>query len=264
MKLTVVFFFLVLFPMSALADDPVLIFDPLPTPLKLPPGNTETLSLNRQASFFGDAFRVVDCSDIVDARFGTCGNQMFGGLVMHDSHLSGSITIQFYPTGPTSAHFVVTQGTLTGDKGVLSAPLGYSVPVNFNTVADGDILSSGDLDLISGYATNIKWYAKFANTAYLALLNANPNLTAPIISFPGARGHAWASFAQRPDGKLDFYFRGSTFLPLGNDTQGDPVHFPLPLCSPDYHCASVLARGTSLHPHLYLETRESLGFTGCG
>ena len=204
MRLLTVLLFIVLLSSTALADTPILIFDPLPTPLKLPPGNIETLPLNNEASFFGDAFRVVDCSDVNDARFGTCGNQLFGGLVMHDSHLNGSITIQFYPTGPTSAHFVVTQGTLIGDKGVLSAPLGYNVPVIFNTVSDANTLSSGDLDLISGYATNIQWYANFANTAYLALLNANPNLTAPVMNFPGARGHAWASFAQRADGKLDF------------------------------------------------------------
>jgi hypothetical protein len=258
----------------ARADEPLLIFDPLPQPLKLPPGLTETLPLNHEGSYFGDALRAVDCADGVtpafagdtiadEVRFGTCGNQFFGGVVMTDSHLTGSVTIQFFPTGPTTAHFVVSQGVMKGDDSVLSAPLGYSLPVKSNQVSDALTLSSGDLDLTTGYAINVLWYAYFSNTALLALGNVNPNLTAPVIAFPGIRGHTWASFSQRPDGLLDFYFRGSTFLALGNDTLGDPVRFPLPFCSADGNCASILARGTSLHPHLYLDTRDSLGLTPC-
>jgi len=41
------------------ADQPVYIFDPLPTPLKLPPGLIETLPLNHDGSFFGDQLRAV-------------------------------------------------------------------------------------------------------------------------------------------------------------------------------------------------------------
>src|ERR1019366_7314588 len=126
-------------------------------------------------SFFGDALRAVDCADYVPAafpgdtedqevRFGICGNQLFGGVVMTDSHLSGNITIQFFPTSSTTAHFVVTQGLLHGDDGTLSAPLGYNMPVKSNQVADGLQLSSGDLDLTTGYATNIQWYAYLTNT----------------------------------------------------------------------------------------------------
>ncbi len=248
-----------------LPGNPSYIFDSLPTPLVLPPGNVETLPLNHQGSFFGDAFRVVDCSNINDAQFGTCGNQFFGGVAMMDSHLSGNVTIQFFPIGPTTAHFVVTQGTMRGDDTVLAAPMGYSVPVTLNSVADSLILSSGDVDLISGYANpdTLQWNSSFANSAYLSLLNVNPNLTAPIISFPGVRGHAWANFVQRPDGLLDFYFRGSTFLPLGNDTNGQLVRFPLPFCNPNYECTSMVSRGLSLHPHLYLNTASSLGYTPC-
>lgn len=259
---------------GAFADAPVVIFDPLPVPLVLPPGNVETLSLNHQGSFFGDALRAVDCANYVapafsgdtylqEVPYGTCGNQLFGGVVMTDSHLSGNLTIQFFPTGPTTAHFVVTQGVMKGDDGVLSAPVGYNLPVKSNQVSDALILSSGDLDLVSGYAINLQWYASFSNTALLALGNVNPNLAAPIINFPGTRGHAWANFVQRPDGLLDFYFRGSTFLPLGNDINGQLVRFPLPYCSADGNCASVVARGTSLHPHLYLNTANSLGYTPC-
>jgi len=46
----------------ASADQPNYIFEPLPKPLKLPPGNVETLPLNHGASFYGDQFRIVDCS----------------------------------------------------------------------------------------------------------------------------------------------------------------------------------------------------------
>jgi hypothetical protein len=258
----------------AQADVPLLIFDKLPVPLKLPPGLVETLPLNHQGSFFGDALRAVDCSPDVtpafpgdtyvqEVRFGICGNQLFGGVVMTDSHLTGNITIQFFPTSDTTAHFVVSHGILQGEDSVLSAPLGFNMPVKGNVVGDSIRLSSGDLDLTTGYAINLQWYVSFANTALLALGNVNPNLAAPVINFPGIRGHAWASFAQRPDGLLDFYFRGSTFLALGNDTLGDPVRFPLPFCSASGNCASVLARGTSLHPHLYLDTRDSFGFKPC-
>jgi hypothetical protein len=244
--------------------------------LKLPPGLVQTLNLNHDGSFFGDQLRAVDCGPDVptafpgntptdEVRFGTCGNQLFGGLALTDSHLTGSITIRFFPTGPTTARFVVTQGVLTGDDGTLTAPMGYNMPVKGNRVSDGPVLSSGDLDLTTGYAdpNTLKWYSYFANTALLALGNVNPKLKNPLIAFPGIRGYAWASFAQRRDGLLDFYFRGSTFLALGNDTEGDPVRFPLPFCSPTLSCASVLARGTSLHPHLQLDTREFLDYPPC-
>ncbi len=259
---------------TLLADEPLLIFDPLAKPLVLPKGNIETLSLNHTGSFFGDALRAVDCADYVpvafagdtieqEVRFGICGNQLFGGVVMTDSHLSGNITIQFTPISPTKAHFVVSQGILKGDDGTLTAPLGYNMVVQANQISDGLKLSSGDLDLTTGYASNVQWYVFFSNTALLALGQVNPKLAAPLINFPGTRGHAWANFTQRPDGLLDFNFRGSTFLPLGNDIEGDPVRFPLPFCTVDGSCASVLARGTSLHPHLYLDTRESLGLSPC-
>ncbi len=249
---------------TAFGDQPLLIFDPLPKPLKLPPGLVETLPLNNTASFFGDAIRAVDCIDPAEQRFGICGNQLFGGVVMSDSHLSGNITIQFYPAIGNIAHFVVYQGVIKGDDTTISAPLGYNAPNKYNQIADALQISSGDLDLTNGYAQNIQWYVNFANSSLLNLGNVNPKLARPVINFPGTRGHAWASFTQRPDGLLDFYFRGSTFLPLGADTQGDPVRFPLPFCGPTGNCASVLARGTSLHPHLYLDTRQDLGFTPCG
>ncbi|HVV47716.1 MAG TPA: hypothetical protein VHC72_21035, partial [Bryobacteraceae bacterium] len=225
----------------AFADVPIYLFDPLPTPLKLPPGNVETLPLNHDGSFYGDQFRIVDCSPDVtpafpgdtpadEVRFGTCGNQLFGGSALYDSHLRGNLTIQFFPTSPTTAHFIVTQHVMTGDDGPVTAPLGYNFPVTNSQASDALILSSGDLDLTTGYANpnTLRWYVSFSNSGLRAIAKANPKLAPPVVEFPGARGVAWASFAQRPDGLLDFYFRGSTFLPLGNDIQGDPVRFPLP------------------------------------
>src|SRR5947209_6429228 len=123
-------------PFAARADVPTYIFDPLPTPLKLPPGNVQTLPLNHDGSYFGDQLRAVDCTPIVpnafpgdttedEVRYGTCGNQFFGGVVITDSQLSGNLTIQFFPTSATTAHFTVKMTVLTGDDGSLTAPLGF-------------------------------------------------------------------------------------------------------------------------------------------
>jgi len=268
--------FLGLLPFGARADNPTYIFDPLPVPLKLPKGNVETIQINHDGSFFGDQFRIVDCSpdvtpafagdtEAVEVEFGICGNQLFGGPALFDSHLNGVLVIRFFPTGPTTAHFTVSMGQLLGDDGTVTAPLGYNFPVSHNSVSDALLVSQGDLDLTTGYVdpNSIQWYASFANTGLLAIGNVNPNLAPPVVNFPGARGIAWANFAQRPDGLLDFYFRGSTFLPLGNDINGQVVRFPLPFCDANFHCASVVARGTSLHPHLQLDTRDTLGYTPC-
>ncbi|MEQ1884893.1 MAG: hypothetical protein ABL967_07510 [Bryobacteraceae bacterium] len=238
-------------------------FPPLAKPLKLPPGLIETLPVNHETSLFGDALRAVDCANDADLPYGICGDQLFGGLVMTDSHLTGNVTIQFYPPVNNVSHFVVQQHVMSGDDGVLSAPIGYSMPVKGQQISDALRLSSGDLDLTTGGVTNLQWNVFFSNTALLALANVNPKLKAPIISFPGVRGHAWATFRQRPDGLLDFRFRGETFLPLGKAAEGDPVRFPMPFCDPTAQCASVVARGTSLHPHLYLDTSAPLG-TACG
>jgi hypothetical protein len=242
------------------AEAPVLVFPKLPQPLKLPPGLVETLPLNKTNSFFGDSLRAVDCADELDLPYGTCGNQLFGGLAMTSSHLSGSIEIRFSPPIGNITHFVVTHGVLRGDDSVLQAPQGFEMPVLFNQIGDDPGgLSSGDLDLTTGGVTNIDYRVDFLNSALLSLGGVNPKLVAPVIRFPGVRGQAWARFDQRPDGLLDFTIQGNTFLPLGKDVLGDPVRFPLPMCGPGLICASVLARGTSLHPHLMLSTKEPLG-----
>lgn len=247
-----------------LADDPILVFPKLATPLTLPPGLKQTLQLNNEGSYYGDSLRAVDCEDDQDLPFGLCGNQLFGGLAMTSSHLRGSITITFLPPINNVSHFFVTHGVLQGEDSTLVAPMGYELPVVFGQIGDfPPAISEGDLDLTTGYASNIQYRILFSNSALFALAGVNPKLESPVIQFPGVRGHAWIRFEQRADGQLDYSMQGTTFLPLGKDIQGDPVRFPLPFCGPGIKCASVLARGTSLHPHLTLSTKPH-PYPSCG
>jgi hypothetical protein len=244
---------------SLRAQSTAEVLDDLPVKLKLPPGLDETLPLNKTQSFFGDTLHAVDCAKDPDLPYGTCGNQLFGGLVMTDSHLNGSIRIRFYEPVNDVAHFEVIHGTLQGDDGVLAAPQGYELPVLNPQVIDAPLfLSNGDLNLKTGGVTNLQYFVLLRNSAIDILLDANPKVDRPVVNFPGIRGSVWARFEQRPDGLLDFTFRGSTFLALGKDTQGDITRFPMPFCNPQ-HCANVPARGTSLHPHLYLSTKAPDG-----
>jgi hypothetical protein len=245
---------------GARAEDPIVLFEKLPQPLSLPPGLVEVLPINKTASFFGDMLRAVDCADDKDLPFGICGNHLFGGLAMTDSHLTGNITIRFHPAVRNVSHFEVYLGVLEGDDSTLQAPLGYELPVIDNKVFDvPNKVTEGDLDLTTGGVSGLRIYCYFSNSALVALKNVNPKLENPIIDYPGIRGHAYARFEPRADGLLDFTMRGSKFLALGKDTLGEPVRFPLPFCGPDQKCASVLSRGTSLHPHLYVSTREPEG-----
>jgi hypothetical protein len=234
-----------------------------PGGLQLPPGLEQVLPLSKAASYFGDAIRAVNCRDANESRYGSCRGLLFGGFTMVNSHLSGSVRLRFTPPANGVTHFEVTHdGGLTGDDGTLSAPQFYKLPALQNSVQDiPGLTSSGDLNLNTGEVTNLTYYTRFSNTALLALSRVNPNLPAQPIVFstqttPTQYGSAWARFEQRPDGLLDFSFYGSAFLPLGNDFQGEPVLFPLPICGPTLQFASVPARGTALHPHLCLSTKE--------
>jgi hypothetical protein len=245
---------------AGLAEDPEVLFEPLATPLRLPPGLTQTLTIDKTASYFGDTLRAVDCENDKDLPFGICSNFLFGGHALTSSHLTGSIEIRFYPAVRNISHFEVRHTLLEGEDSVLTTAGGYSLPVLGNTVTDGpDLLSEGDLDLATGGVSNIKYRVLYSNTALLALAGVNPKLKRPTIEFPGVRGRAWIRFEQRTDGLLDYSFQGSTFLPLGKTIEGDPVRWPMPFCDPDFHCASVLARGTSLHPHLAISTKAPGG-----
>ncbi|HEV2846765.1 MAG TPA: hypothetical protein VG477_18060, partial [Thermoanaerobaculia bacterium] len=116
--------------------------------LQLPPGLEQTLPLAKRASYHGDAIRIVDCPDERDSRFGSCGDLFFGGFVLYDSHLEGSVHIRFSPPTGDTARFEVTLGQgLRGDDGVLSAPQLFRWQVLQAQVTDASgAVSSGDLN----------------------------------------------------------------------------------------------------------------------
>ncbi len=232
--------------------------------LQLPPGLEQVLPLSKAASYFGDAIRAVNCQNENEVRYGSCEGTLFGGFAMVNSHVAGPIRLRFNAPVNNIAHFEVTHGEgLVGDDGVLSTPQFFKLPALQNRVQDvPGLVSSGDLNLETGEVTNLTYYVSFSNTALLALASVNSKLPNQPIVFsnqttPTQYGSAWAKFEQRPDGLLDFSFYGSVFLPLGGDFQGETVQFPLPISSPTLQFASVPARGTALHPHLCLSTKES-------
>jgi hypothetical protein len=240
---------------------------PLPTPLRLPPGLTQTLPIVKSASYLADAVRFQDCPDDKDNPFGVCSTNLFGGFGMWGSHLSGLVEIRFYPPRNNVAHFEVFHpGNLKGDDARMRAPLFYDMPVRENVILDAfEAVSQGDLNLVTGEVTNFKLVVFAANTWYVALGDVNPKLKPPPFTFPGIYGSAFVKFEQRPDGLLDYSFQGSTFLPLGNRIEGDPVKMPLPLCGglAGADCAGFEAPGTSLHPQLRISTK-AIAAPPCG
>jgi hypothetical protein len=154
-------------------------------------------------------------------------------------------------------HFEVTHGEgLAGSDGTLAAPQWYKLPNIMNSVTDvPGMVSSGDLNLETGDVANLAYTVAFRNSALFALLSVNPKLPPTPIMFPGQYGSSWARFSQRADGKLDFSFSGSTFMPLGAGFGGDPIRFPLPFAGPAMSFASIPGVGTSLHPHLRISTK---------
>ncbi len=207
----------------------------------------------------GDAVRIVDCPKNEDNPFGLCGNAIFGGLGLWNSHLAGDIQINFYPPVNNIAHFEISHpSNLVGDDTTMTTPLLYQMAVVQNIVLDTFFqYSSGDLNLVTGEVTNLNYSVNFFNYWYALLGQANPKLKAPAFTFPGVYGSANAVFEQRPDGLLDFTFYGSTFLPLGNNVKGDPVRLPMPFCGPLVNCGSIQVPGLSLHPHLRVTTKSS-------
>lgn len=239
----------------------------LKKPLVLPPGLEQTLSINKELSYFGDALRAVDAPDEVPflpplPTFGADGNTLFGGLAMTDSHLSGELKIRFSePNADGKCRFEITHpNELAGDDAVLAAPKFFKLPNQCNRVTDvPGLTSTGELDLNTGVVTDFNYRVYFINGATATLGGVNPNLPAIPIMFPGAPngGSTWARFEQREDGLLDVSLAGDTFLPLGLEFGGDPIRFPLPFGNPKLQCASIVARGTVLHPHIHLSTRKS-------
>jgi hypothetical protein len=253
------------------AASPLIAQAPLPVPLKLPPGGVEVLPVDKAGSFMGDAVRIVDCPSDADQPFGLCGNVLFGGLGLWNSHLSGDIQIKFYPPVNNVSHFEISHpSNLRGDDSTMTAPQLYQMAVPSNILLDSfNDYSSGDLNLITGQVTNLKYKVIFFNYWYALFGQANPNLKPEAFEFPGIYGSVsgfssngstpgtTAVFEQRPDGLLDFTFYGATFLPLGNNIQGDPVRLPLPFCGPLVNCGSIQVPGMSLHPHLRITTKKS-------
>lgn len=229
---------------------------PLAVPLTLPPGNIEVLNINSDGSFMGDAPRIVDCPNNADNPFGVCGNLLFGGVGLWNSHLSGAIQIRFFPPVRNISHFEISHPfDLTGTDSVLSTPQLYQYPAKENVILDTfNGYSSGDLNLVTGQVTNLNYQVIFSNTWYVAFAGVNPKLFPPAFTFPGIYGSANLVFTQRKDGNLDLTFYGSTFLPLGNNIAGDPVRLPMPFNGPSLYSPSIQVPGLSLHPHLSITT----------
>lgn len=236
----------------------------LAQPLTLPPGLEQELPVVREESYFGDALRAMSCPNDPPGPqglppLGLCGNQLFGGLCLTNSRLSGSVRIKFSPPQNGVSHFEVSLPKgLMGEDGTLTAPLFYKLPSLLNMVTDfPGLVSAGDLDLASGMVSNLQLYFAFFNTPLVALGSVNPNLPQVPIQFPGLYGAAAARFDQRPDGLLDLTFYGSTFLPLGTAIGPDPVRFPLPWSDVRLRCVGFPAPATSLHPHIRFTTRAA-------
>lgn len=229
-----------------------------PTPLRLPPGLEQTLPLCKGASYFGDGIGAVNCRDPQGVQFGTCGNWLFGGLAMVDSHLTGSLRIRFTPPVNNVTRFEISfPGGLAGDAAVLTTPQLFKMWFQQARVDEvPGLVSSGSLDLSTGMVSDLQVYAAYRSTALAALIASNPTFPRVPITFrnestPQYYGSAWARFEQRPDGLLDLTFHGSMFAPLGPG-----IVWPLNFVGPSGQFATVPAAGTVMHPHLHLSTKE--------
>lgn len=232
-------------------DDEFLTEDPGSLPLTLPPGLEQVLLINAKRSYFGDGIAAKDCRDTDQVRWGGCGSTLFGGLSMVDSPLEGRIRIRFTPPVGGHSRFTVAYcGGFKGQDAVLSAPLFFRMPFRGNRVDEvPGLVSSGVLNLLTGEVTDLRFFAQFKSEALGVLVTLNPTFPKQPLSFPGEYGSAWARFEPRDDGKLDFTFYGSTFVPLGRG-----IRWPLNIHGPDGDFATVPANGTVMHPHLHLTT----------
>lgn len=228
-------------------------------PLQLPPDMVQVLPLNPAASVMADVVRVANCPEDEDNPLGTCGNVLFGGHSIYSTPLTGLVQIRFFPPVNGIAHFEISHpGNLRGADTVMKAPELFEFQVNDNFILEPvGRAASGDLNLSTGEVTDFSYPVFFSNSFYDQLADVNPNLRGDMFEFPGAYGDVDVRFDQRSDGLLDFTLSASTFLPLGNNIDGDPVRFPLPFCGPLLYCAGFKAPGTSLHPRIRLTTRDT-------
>jgi hypothetical protein len=226
--------------------------------IELPPNLEQVLPLERRRSYYGDAIRVVDCEDDRDAQWGSCGDLLFDGLALFDSHLEGEVQVRFSPpVDGVSRFFLSLGGGLNGTATILAAPRLFRWPVPPGRVLDASaegFASTGRLDLSTGLVTDLQVFVHYRNQALAALAAVNPGFPQVPIAFPGAYGSAWARFDQRSDGLLDLTFFGSTFIPLGRELEGETVRWALPFVGENGGFASIPARGLTLHPHLHLAT----------
>jgi hypothetical protein len=229
-------------------------------PLRLPEGLEQVLPLNPALSYFGDGIAALNCTTPQTIAYGSGGNLIFGGLAMVDSHLTGNLRIRFSPPVNGCSKFQISfENGLTGDDQVLACPRFFKMPFRQNRVTDiPGFVSSGTLNLNTGDVDTNKGalniFALYSSSALNALVALNPTFPLPPqspLSFPGQYGSACMVFEQRPDGKLDVTFSGTTFAPLGNN-----IVWPLNFVGPSNQYATIPANGTVLHPHLALSTRQ--------
>jgi hypothetical protein len=230
-------------------------------PLKLPAGMEQVLPVAERVSCFGDAIYVSQCQGLSESQFGTCANQYFGGLVMFAANLNGDLHVKFAPISDRITRFSIEiQAELRSHDGQLSAPTIYKLPVTQGKVgAWSGPVCSGTLDLATGRASDVQTTFSFSNSALSILASLNPNLLGQPVRFPGEYGTATVRFVPRSDGKLDFLFHGTTFIPLRAGAR-----FPLPFAGPEGDFASIQANDTQLHPFLYLSTVVSEDTTTIG
>jgi hypothetical protein len=237
-------------------------------PLELPPGLHQELPLNPSASYFGDGISALQIRNPREAQFGSTADFIFGGLAMVDSHLNGSVGIDFTPPVDGVSHFTVSfMGGFIGADSVLMAPRFFKMGFQQNRVDEvPGLISSGDLNLQTGEVANLAFFAAYSSTALQALISVNPNFPQTPITFKNPPpsncppptpeqqriyASAWAEFDQRPDGKLDFTFYGSMFAPLGPGAS-----WPLNFAGPSREHATIPASGTVMHPHLQISTKR--------
>lgn len=237
---------------SADANEGSLRWEQPELPLQLPQDLEQVLPLSKQASYFGDIITPLDCHDPKEMQFGSCGNLLFGGCAMVDSHVSGSIRIKFTPPVNDITHFqLFYESGLVGDDEDLVTPQFLKLPFHQARVDEvpGKV-STGTLNLATGEVSDLEIFARYSATALFSLVSVNMPFPPTPLSFPGPYGSAWAKFEQRPDGKLDFTFYGTAFIPLG---KGAGV--PLIFVGPSSQHARVPAAGLMMHPHLRLSTK---------
>lgn len=238
----------------------------LEKPLELPEDLVQTLSINPEGSYFGDALRVVDCPDdrpLFEGfpTFGLCGDLLFGGPVLTSSHLHGELELRFSePDEDNVTRFEIRHpGGLMGEDAELAAPQLFRMRSQLTVIQDiPGLVSRGELNLNTGAVTNFHYNLRNINTSLMILFGVNPGLPPVGLLFPGPpnAGSTWARFEQRPDGKLDVTLAAHMFVPLGAEAGGEPIRFALPFATPNLRSASFPARGTSLHPHIHVTTKE--------